>query len=192
MDEATWRGLEKNSPFSEAEAWLYLEIFGEKPYRRLAEEWGWRRSRADAFLKLFRSKTGHVSGQKPVIGKPVSQKVKPSKPVKIRSENRSKSGQENAIIYPFESEAFILIWEAWKRYLEGWKKTYRPESEQAALKKLSVFSEAEAIHHIEHSISNGWKGIYPDKDYKTQNGKTEQYSRLEAIADAMYPKKKHD
>jgi hypothetical protein len=57
--------------------------------------------------------------------------------------------------------------EEWLRHKKEIKDTYKQTGFNALMKKLNKEYETpdELIHHIEHSISNGWKGIHPDQNY---------------------------
>jgi hypothetical protein len=74
------------------------------------------------------------------------------------------------IIYPFESEQFMIAWDLWTKY-KSEQHNFRFKSnisEQAALKDLSEISnhnEEEAIKIIHHAICKGWKGLFKITDY---------------------------
>jgi hypothetical protein len=63
---------------------------------------------------------------------------------------------------PFQSERFKTTWAAWveHRKLNGKKMT--PYAQKLAFDKLPT-DEAKAIAWIEHSLANGWQGIYEPK-----------------------------
>jgi hypothetical protein len=69
------------------------------------------------------------------------------------------------MIYPFNSDNFLQVWEYWKAYKkEQFKFTYKPIGEQVALKSLSEDSghnEDLAIQMIYHSMACGYRGVFP-------------------------------
>lgn len=69
------------------------------------------------------------------------------------------------IILPYTSDRFRNVWELWKQYKkEQFKFTYKGNiSEQAALYRLSKLAKDEdhAIELIQHSMGQGWRGIFP-------------------------------
>ncbi len=87
------------------------------------------------------------------------------KKTKVKSINL-KLNNKIDLIYPFNSNEFMEIWDGWKRYkIKEFGFKYKSvESEQAALVKLSEYSEGienVAIELIKTSMSNGWKGFWP-------------------------------
>ena len=84
---------------------------------------------------------------------------------KVKEKDKEKDKEfKQKLIYPFNTENFIKYWELWRGYKKDeFKFTYKTAvSEQAALKKLSEFSnghEEIAIKIIEQSISNGWSAL---------------------------------
>lgn len=79
------------------------------------------------------------------------------------------------VIYPFENIDFPEKWEIWKkeRILNGAKK-YTEQGEQGALHKLQKISNHDyqtALAILNESISNGWRGIFPLKEQKTNRPK---------------------
>lgn len=108
-------------------------------------------------------------------GKKKKQRTKQQKSYDLHMEKENENKIENKeeskteIIYPFDSENFHNVWQAWKDYKKSQHKfTYKGDtSEQAALKSLaekSNNSEAAAIKIIQESIANGWKGFFELKN----------------------------
>lgn len=62
---------------------------------------------------------------------------------------------------PFSSEKFSEAWERWKKHRAEIKHKLTPSTEASQLKKLSQFSESEAIAMIDQSIEHGWQGLFP-------------------------------
>jgi len=94
------------------------------------------------------------------------------------------SKTEIEIIYPFNSDGFIEIWDAWKQYRKEIGKPIKSAlSEQQALLDLQKYGEDIAIKMIRQSIANSWQGIFPIKTDNT-NGKQsfkDQQSELDRI-----------
>ncbi|MFA6973967.1 MAG: hypothetical protein WC238_04510 [Parcubacteria group bacterium] len=85
--------------------------------------------------------------------------------------------KENTLIYPFDSDTFKKVWQAWKDYkTKQHKFTFKTAmTEQAALKHLGELADQDeltALQIIEQSIANGWKGFFPLKDNKHGQGQT--------------------
>jgi hypothetical protein len=110
---------------------------------------------------------------------------------KEEKKKRKKEKPETAIIYPFNTEAFLNHWNLWKKYLLKIDKAFNGEiSEQAALKELSRIAKDEetAIRIIEKSLSNGWKDLYKLKG--EDNGKsTVTTSGINSFIDREFEKR---
>ena len=65
--------------------------------------------------------------------------------------------------FDLDSEAFEQTWTEYRQHRKEIKKPMTATSEQKALKKCLALGEARAIAAIEHSIANGWQGIFEDK-----------------------------
>lgn len=98
-----------------------------------------------------------------IANEPKNDAIKESK-VKEKKENEIKE----ILIFPFESSEFMQVWNT----LIKTKKWRKKESSalQASLKKLSGYSESEAIQMMENSIAGEYQGLFELKDNK--NGKS--------------------
>ena len=121
-------------------------------------------------MKLQRSLAGKASaakrGQQPFNDRSTTveqRKVKERK-VKEIKENEIKV-KERKVILPFESKNFIQVWEVLKS--EPKWKNKSDNALQAALKKLSKNTEADAIEMMENAIAGGWQGVF-DLDKKNK------------------------
>ena len=81
------------------------------------------------------------------------------------NEKQLNNDNNKELIFPFNSESFINIWNIWKQYKKDEHKfTYKSIiTEQAALKKLAEISdnnETQAYKIIENSIAQGYKGLF--------------------------------
>lgn len=89
------------------------------------------------------------------------------------STEKERESHKCELIFPFDSDAFKIKWELWKKYkLQQHNFKFKSEiSEQAALKQLADLAagdEATALAIIDQSINFGWKGFFELK--KTDNG----------------------
>lgn len=64
---------------------------------------------------------------------------------------------------PFASPAFADAVARWERHRAEIKHKLTPEARKAWLKKCEAMGEAAAIAAIDHSIANGWTGMFPPK-----------------------------
>jgi hypothetical protein len=68
---------------------------------------------------------------------------------------------------------FLESWNNWLSHRNEIKKPLTPTSTVQQLKKLATMGETRAIEAINHSIGNGWTGIFePKSDATPNNGKT--------------------
>lgn len=92
---------------------------------------------------------------------------------------------ESVLVYPYESEDFLINWGAWKKNKkEVHKFKWTDVNEQAALNKLSKLAktEKEAIEIIQESLAQGWKGFF---ELKNKTNGTEQKSPEQQFADIL-------
>jgi hypothetical protein len=61
---------------------------------------------------------------------------------------------------PFQSDEFKGAWNDWKQHRIEKRKPITPLSAKKSLLELSAMGEARAIAAINHSIANGWQGIF--------------------------------
>lgn len=64
---------------------------------------------------------------------------------------------------PFESIEFIEAWDRWNDHRNDKKKKLTKGTAAMQLKKLESIGEARAIKMIDHSIGNGWMGLFEDQ-----------------------------
>lgn len=79
------------------------------------------------------------------------------------------------------TERFRAQWEAWKQHRRETRKKLTPTSASRQLKRLEKMGHDNAIAAIEHSIANGWQGIF-EPDGKQARPGTDRRSRVEAPA----------
>jgi hypothetical protein len=66
---------------------------------------------------------------------------------------------------PFDSEEFKTAWDNWKQHRIEIKKKLTPTTTKSQLKNLADMGEVKAIATINHTIKQGWQGLYePDAD----------------------------
>lgn len=74
---------------------------------------------------------------------------------------------------PFSSPEFLQAWTDWKTHRAEIRKPLTPTAANLQLRKLNKMTEAEAIAAIEHSINNGWQGIFdPPISFKDKKDST--------------------
>jgi hypothetical protein len=94
-----------------------------------------------------------------------------------------KKNKEEEIIYPFDSPAFLKMWENWIEFRRQIKKPYKSDmSLQGALKNLSKYPEEVAIKMIEQSIANQWQGIFEIKNQNSNGFTNKQQQRAQGLA----------
>lgn len=80
---------------------------------------------------------------------------------------RRRSPEDNPIsegeLLPFDSSEFQEAWKEWVKHKRELKKPLTPTSQRAQIKRLAGMGEARAIAAIQHSIENGWQGIFEAK-----------------------------
>jgi DNA-binding MarR family transcriptional regulator len=64
---------------------------------------------------------------------------------------------------PFSSEAFREAWQDWQQHRKEKKKPLTPTSARSQFKAFIEWGEARSIVAIEHSIRNGWQGVFEPK-----------------------------
>ena len=70
-----------------------------------------------------------------------------------------------------DTEQFRRTWANWQQHHREIKKPITPKSRTMALKKLEAMGHDRAISAIEHSIANGWQGIFePDRINRPADG----------------------
>jgi uncharacterized protein YdaU (DUF1376 family) len=85
-----------------------------------------------------------------------------------------------------DSEPFRGAWSEWLAYrTEDKKKPATPRSQEMQLKKLAKIGPARAVAAIEHSIANGWQGIFEEDDKSA--GRKTTARRSGAIASESIP-----
>lgn len=87
--------------------------------------------------------------------------------------NRQRTIKEPAS-FPYSSTEFIEAWQDWIQHRKEIKKPITETSTKLSFKKLANMTESEAITAIQHSISNGYQGIYPPQQNTTTNRPTHE------------------
>ena len=71
---------------------------------------------------------------------------------------------------------FQTAWADWVQHRKELKKSLTPSTTKSQLKKMVADGKARSIATIEHSISNGWTGLY-EPDAKTTNAQAEELTQ---------------
>lgn len=101
-----------------------------------------------------RAPTGVTS--EPRTGPPVTRKEGEGK------KEKGKEGVPSGL--PFASDRFAAVWAEYAAHRVEKKKPMTDRAEGMLLKKLSHFTEKDAIEKIELAIANGWTGVvFPDR-----------------------------
>ena len=95
--------------------------------------------------------------------------------VNFHSWLRSQLDGNTKVELPWEDDRFVEAWTLWTNFKkEQFQFSYKPISEQGALKDLTDLSEGnmeKAIEIIHQSIKKGWKGFF---ELKVQNAITKK------------------
>lgn len=87
-------------------------------------------------------------------------------PGATKKKERQKTEDEiDSLVIPevLQTDRFLDAWRRWKRHRSEIKKPLKPASAESLLSKLAGWGEPRAVAAIEHSLSNGWQGIFePD------------------------------
>lgn len=131
---------------------------------------------------VYQKSEQQMDSPRTASGQPVDTNKNDNNKKNVNNEKNKNKG--DALIFPFDTENFLKTWDIWKQYKkEQHKFTYKPISEQAALKSISSLSngsEQKAIDIIHQSINNGWKGFFELKN--KQNGTTKEQRPILAAA----------
>jgi uncharacterized protein YdaU (DUF1376 family) len=82
--------------------------------------------------------------------------------------------KEKSLTLPFEDTDFADAWKDWAQHRKEKKKPLTPTSIKLQLQTLEDMGVDRAIRAIDHSIAQGWTGIFEP----TQNGKSNKQQEL--------------
>ena len=91
--------------------------------------------------------------------------------------NRDRFDPESVQL-PFESEKFSLGWRKWVKHRKEIGHPLTPTATSQQLTKLSAMVEARAIAAIQHSVANGWQGLFEPKPHNDQRPRYDPLGRL--------------
>ena len=83
-----------------------------------------------------------------------------------------RQSKEDLVALPFTSEAFKSAWSEWTTHRVEQRKPITPLSAKKLLSHLETMGEPRAIAAIQHSIANGWQGIFEPKEAATSQAKS--------------------
>lgn len=114
---------------------------------------------------------------------PLKGSVKPQSKEEYSKEEENIVKKASVLIYPFDSENFIMAWREWIEYKKSqFKFEYKSiESQQTALNdllKISLGAEFSALEIIQNAIAKGWKGLYAIKKDQKQENSNDTYSKV--------------
>lgn len=88
---------------------------------------------------------------------------KRDKSVTTEQRREEKSRDKTPLPPTLDTPRFRDAFQAWKDHRAAKKKPATQQAEAMALKKLEAMGEARAVAAIEHSVANGWDGIFEPK-----------------------------
>jgi hypothetical protein len=164
LDETTYKGilyrlLEKGIPSQAENGMIYS--------RRMIREHN---------LFLSGSKYGKKGG-----GNPALRKKHKKNPDTISHNPNTKATIKDTFIgllnegfasKDLDSDAFIAALESWNTHRIELKKPLKPQSFKSQIKFFSKIGHDRAIEAIEHSIKNGWQGLFEPSQPKTTTSNT--------------------
>lgn len=100
--------------------------------------------------------------------------------------------QASADALPFESPEFKVAWEAFERHRVEKRAKLTPTATSRALKKLAAMGEPRAIAAINHSLENGWTGIFEPNNPSANGPHQKPNSRRYSQTDDYTKVPKHD
>jgi hypothetical protein len=83
--------------------------------------------------------------------------------LKENSGEKERANVKSADPLPFTSQEFALAVERWERHRSELRHKLTPEARAAWLRKCEAMGEARSIAAIDHSIANGWQGMFEPK-----------------------------
>lgn len=81
----------------------------------------------------------------------------------LKEEGMERASAKQPDPLPFPSPAFAEAVARWERHRSEIKHRMTPETRKAWLKKCQELGEARSIAAIDHSIANGWQGMFEAK-----------------------------
>ena len=116
-------------------------------------------------------------------------------PSKANHLKQSIEGNANGFLFdqeaslPFNSESFKTAWQTWIQHRKEKKKKLTPESIKMQFKDMIAMGEERSIAAINHSVKNGYAGIYEpsaNQSNKTTNQQTRTVDTSNRPADITY------
>lgn len=96
---------------------------------------------------------------------------------------RDKEREKAKLIYPFDSEEFMKVWEVLIKEPKWKKKTQT--ALQSCLKQLSNYPERDAIKMMENSIAGGWQGLFELKQDKNARNNGLQSLKRDSLTNLL-------
>jgi hypothetical protein len=107
--------------------------------------------------------TGEQTGEQTGVPRGAVKGERTGEPGATKKKERQKKEDDiAALAIPevLETDRFIAAWGRWKRHRSEINKPLKPASAETLLSKLAGWGEPRAVAAIEHSLSNGWQGIF--------------------------------
>lgn len=83
---------------------------------------------------------------------------------KNEKNEKKKKNKQKEIVLSFDSQKFKNAWDEWLVYLKQKRKTPTLLTQNKQMKFLESQGEDKAIASINRSITNGWQGLFAEKD----------------------------
>jgi len=99
--------------------------------------------------------------------------------IKEKKSKENKKVKEGFVVI---DPSFEIAWNLWKQYRYESKKPIKPMSEKFAYKKLCKLSNGnpdEALEIVEHSIANGYQGLFADQKNGNKPDKPTKPTKLD-------------
>jgi hypothetical protein len=93
-----------------------------------------------------------------------NQQVTTNKNEKNEKNEKKKKNKQKEIVLFFDSQKFKNAWDEWLVYLKQKRKTPTLLTQNKQMKFLESQGEDKAIASINRSITNGWQGLFAEKD----------------------------
>ena len=142
---------------------------------------------------LDRCPQGHYPGD-PTVTTPVTPGSPRTKPLNQAIEPKPKNkalAVEVNIPGDLNQPAFLAAWEQWQQYRREAGKKLTPSTATRQLAAMAKIGLDRAIAAIDHSIENGWQGIYEQEHKNGHNNRTATSARRTNTPNGQFPEHIH-
>ena len=121
------------------------------------------RNQVSLRVQRFRDRHGNAVGNAPVTRHISESESEPDVKPKAKDKPPLPPAGGDALPVNLASPAFRTAWAEWDQHRREKRQALTPTAKARQLAKLSEWGESRAIAAIQHSIGNGWTGIFEDK-----------------------------